>query len=88
MSYHATGPGNEGFGKVSEMCWAGAARHGRSRRPAVTVETVTGRNDVARPQAMAQAVLLTVKAVGFGLLPLCVPLKPKLTDAPGAIAPL
>ena len=35
-----------------------------------------------------QAVPLRVKAVGFGLLPVCVPLKPKLVDAPGASVPL
>ena len=37
---------------------------------------------------MVQAVPLTVKAVGLGVLPVWVPLKPKLVDAPGASVPL
>src|SRR5262245_6709385 len=39
-------------------------------------------------QLVAQATSLRVNAVTAGLLPVWVPLKPALTEAPGAIVPL
>ena len=36
---------------------------------------------------MVQGWPLTVNAAGRGLLPVCVPLRPKAADAPGASAP-
>ena len=41
-----------------------------------------------RGQAVEQETLLRVNAVGRGLLPPCVPLKPTLIVAPGASDPL
>lgn len=39
-------------------------------------------------QETVQAEPFSVKAAGLAVLPVCVPLKPKLVDAPAAIVPL
>ena len=81
-AYPLRAPGGVGAGSCPRR---GRLPPGRGAEPC---QETAERSPHVSGQAMVQAAPLRVKAVGFGLLPVCVPLKPKLVDAPGASVPL